>query len=210
MKSGRATAGLSLLVDMDCLGPVVDGVQQVDDMLDIFDTHSVQASVDSTRSGESVDTGSICENIVWDMGHGDHGVRQADETSDRSVTHFEQASQASAGVAESVVSGEIGDNIDNSKVVACRGYSFNSTSNLCVSKAIDGVSMAAILNTGSQVTVVSDAFVWRHLTRLKFSGAYNLNGIKSDAPVYALQSEEVEFTIGNSSYHWELFESYYW
>ena len=41
--SARATAGLSLLDDMDCLGPVVDGVQQVDDMLDIFDTHFVQA-----------------------------------------------------------------------------------------------------------------------------------------------------------------------
>ena len=32
----RATAGLSLLDDVDCLGLVVDGVQQVDDMLDIL------------------------------------------------------------------------------------------------------------------------------------------------------------------------------
>ena len=29
--SARATAGLSLLDDMDCLGPMVGGVQQVDD-----------------------------------------------------------------------------------------------------------------------------------------------------------------------------------
>ena len=59
--------------------------------------------------------------------------------------------------------------------------------------------MSAILDTGAQVTVVSDAFVRRHLAGLKFSGAYKLNGFKSDAPVTASQSEEVEFTIGDSS-----------
>ena len=78
--SARATAGLSLLDDIDCVRPVVDGVQQVDDMCDIFETHFVQTSVDSTRQGKSVDTSSICENIAWDMGPGGHGVRQADET----------------------------------------------------------------------------------------------------------------------------------
>ena len=90
--SARATAGLSLLDDMDCLGPVVNGIQQVDDMLDIFDMHFVQASVNSTRQGESVDTSIICENIAWDMGTRGHGVQQADETSNSSVTHFGQAS----------------------------------------------------------------------------------------------------------------------
>ena len=39
---------------MDCLGPVVDGVQQVDVMLDIFDTHFVQASVDSISGNDEI------------------------------------------------------------------------------------------------------------------------------------------------------------
>ena len=39
---------------MDCLGPVVDGFQQVDDMLDIFDTHFVQASVDSISGNDEI------------------------------------------------------------------------------------------------------------------------------------------------------------
>ena len=39
---------------MDCLGPVVDGVQQVDDTLDIFDTHFVQASVDSISGNDEI------------------------------------------------------------------------------------------------------------------------------------------------------------
>ena len=116
--SARATAGLSLLDDMDCLGPVVDGVQQVDDLLDIFDTHFVQASVDSTRQGESVDTSSICGNIAGNMGPGGNGVQQADETSNSSVTHCGQASEASVKVAKSVDSGDIGVNIANSKDVA--------------------------------------------------------------------------------------------
>ena len=67
--------------------------------------------------------------------------------------------------------------------------------------------MTAILDTGAQVTVVSDAFVRRHLAGLKFSGAYNSNGIKSDAPVTASQSEEVEFTIGDSSYRWKFLKA---
>ena len=154
---------------MDCLGPVVEGVQQVDDMLDIFDTHFVQASVDSTRQGESVDTSSICGNIAGNMGPGGNGVRQADETSNSLVTHCRQASEASVKVAESGDSGDIGDNIANSKDVACRAFNFNSASNLSVSIAINGVSMTTILDTGAQVKVVSDAFVWRHLAGLKFS-----------------------------------------
>ena len=208
--SARATAGLSLLDGMDCLGLVVDSVQQVDDMLDIFDTHFVQASVDSTRQGESVDTSSICENIAGDMCPGGHGGRQADETSTSLVNHFGQASETSIKVAESGDSGDIGDNIANSKEVACRAFNFNSASNLSVLIAINGVSMTAILDTGAQVTVVIDTFVWRHLAGLKFGGgggACNLNGIKSDAPVTASQSEEVEFTIGDSSYRWKFLKA---
>ena len=148
---------------MDCLGPVVDGVQQVDDMLDIFDNHFVQASVDFTRQGESVDTSSICGNIAGNMGPGGNGVRQADETLNSSVTHHGQASEASVKVAEFVDSGDIGVNIANSAGVACRAFNFNSASNLSVPIAINGVPMTAILDTGAQVTVVSDAFVRRHL-----------------------------------------------
>ena len=39
---------------MDCLGPVVDSVQQVDGMLDIFDIHFVQASVDSISGNDEI------------------------------------------------------------------------------------------------------------------------------------------------------------
>ena len=45
------------------------------------------------------------------------------------------------------------------------------------------------------------------LSWVKFFGAYNLNGIKSDAPVTASQSEEVEFKIGHSSYRWKFFKA---
>ena len=118
----RATAGLSLLDDMDGLGPVVDGVQQVDDMLDIFDNHFDQASVDFTRQGESVDTSSICGNIAGNKGPGGNGLRQADETSNSSVAHRGQASEASVKVAKFVDSGDIGVNIANSAGVACRAF----------------------------------------------------------------------------------------
>ena len=205
--SARATAGLSLLDDMDCLGPVVDGVQQLDDMLDIFDTHFGQASVDFTRQGESVDTSSICGNIAGNMGPGGNGVRQADETSNSSVTHCEQASEASVKVAKSVDSGDIGDNIANYKDVVCRAFNFNSAGDFSVPITINGVFMTAILDTGAQVTVVCDAFVRRRLAGLKFSGAYNSNGIKSDAPFSASQSEEVDSTIGDSSYRWKFLKA---
>ena len=92
------------------------------------------------------------------------------QASDSSVTHFRQASEASARVVESVDSVDIVTNIANSKYVACRAFHFNSASNLSVPIAINGVSMTAILDTGAQVTVVSDACVRGHLAGLKLSG----------------------------------------
>ena len=47
----------------------------------------------------------------------------------------------------------------------------------------------------------------RHLAGLKFVGVCNLNSIKSDAPVAASQSEEVEFTIGDSCYCWKFLKA---
>ena len=109
---------------MDCLGSVVDGVQQIDDVLDISDTHFVQASVDCVRTVESVNSSSICENIVWDIGPGADGVWQVDETSDGLATHFGQAPVDSARVVEPVDSGDIGDNSVNSKDLACKAFNF--------------------------------------------------------------------------------------
>ena len=57
--------------------------------------------------------------------------------------------------------------------------------------SVNGASIDAVLHTAAQVTVLSADFVRAHLPLLQFSGVYDLNGIKTWAPVTATLSNEL-------------------
>ena len=85
---------------------------------------------------------------------------------------------------------------------SCRSVSLNSTGHLMVPISINGVSVDAVIDTAAQITVLSTDFVHAHLPSLQISGVYDLNGIKTGAPVTATLSEELIIGIGDQSFRW--------
>ena len=76
---------------------------------------------------------------------------------------------------------------------SCHSVSLNTTGNLLVQISVNGVSVDAMIDTAAQVTVLSADFVSTQLPSLQFSGVYDLNGIKTGAPVMATLSEEFNY-----------------
>ena len=74
--------------------------------------------------------------------------------------------------------------------------------------SVNEVSVDAVIDRAAQITVLSADFVHAHLTSLRFPGVYDLNSIKTGAPVMATLSEELIIGIGHQSfngwYNWPL------
>ena len=90
---------------------------------------------------------------------------------------------------------------------SCRSVSLNSTGNLMVPISVNGESVDAVINTAAQTTVLSADFVHAHLPSLHFSGVYDLNGIKTGAPVTATLSEELIIGIGDQLFRWRALKA---
>ena len=85
---------------------------------------------------------------------------------------------------------------------SCCSVSLNSNGNLMVLISVNGVSVDGVIDTAAQITVLSADFVHAHLPLLQFSVVYDLNSIKTGAPVTATLSEELIIGIGDQSFRW--------
>ena len=85
--------------------------------------------------------------------------------------------------------------------------SLKCAGNLMVPISVNEVSVDAVLDRVAQVTVLSANFVHSHLPSLKFSGVYDLNGIKTGAQLTAILSEELVIGLGDQLFKWQALKA---